>query len=149
MDIFIACDHAAFSAKRELVAYLKRNFHVEDLGTHSSDSCHYPHFAIELVKKVLQENKKGILMCGSGIGMSMAANRFKGIRAALCHSSREAKLSREHNDANILCLGAVISPLTDMIRITETWLTTHFCGGRHSERLAIFTGLGEETISSS
>nr|MBP9675057.1 RpiB/LacA/LacB family sugar-phosphate isomerase [Bacteriovoracaceae bacterium] len=108
MKIFIACDHAAFEAKEALkVFFMREKLQVVDLGTNSNESVHYPHFAIKLSHEVLKHpDYCGILLCGTGIGVSIVANKFKGIRAALCRSVEDAKLSREHNNANVLCLGA-------------------------------------------
>ncbi len=132
MSIFIASDHAGF----ELKEYLKTQFNLLDLGTHSSESCDYPVFAKKLVAR-LKDDDKGILICGTGIGMSIAANRFKNIRAALCFNEEMAKLARQHNDANILVLGArIISPETAKTCV-EKFLSTDFEGGRHQRRLEL------------
>ncbi|MFZ4712527.1 MAG: ribose 5-phosphate isomerase B [Bacteriovoracaceae bacterium] len=135
MKIFIASDHAAFIQKAALIREIKKDHQLVDLGTDSEASVHYPNFAEAVCKKVLEEKGSvGILLCGSGIGMSMAANRFKGIRAALCRSVEDAKLSREHNNANILCLGGRSTSAEDINAITRTWLSTPFEGGRHQIR---------------
>ena len=144
MKILIAHDHAAYDYKKNLVEHLEGKFTVEDLGCDSTESCHYPDFAIKLSKRVFLEKCRGILLCGSGQGMAMVANRFCGVRAAICRTCADAKLSREHNDANILCLGSRITPSSEMIKIVDIWLSTNFAGGRHSERLAIFEGLGQK-----
>lgn len=143
MKLVIGCDHAAFEAKEKLKNILKQEFEVDDVGTHSSERANYPDYATELCKKVLKEGKKGILLCGSGIGMSMAANRYKGVRAALCRTEEDAKLSREHNDSNVLCLGARINSLEELEKIVRTWLSTDFEGGRHTDRISLFDQLGE------
>ncbi len=145
MKIVIGSDHAAFEMKEKVEALLKeKGFDVLDVGTHSLDSCHYPTYAIELARKVQKEGLQGILLCGSGIGVSIVANRFKGVRAALCRSAEEARLSREHNNSNVLVLGARISSEEAIREMIEVWLKTPFAGGRHSERLALFDDLGEE-----
>lgn len=145
MKIFIGSDHAAFDAKSELVDYLRnKNFEVVDLGPDSSERCNYPDFATSVAKKVVLEKSMGILLCGSGIGVSMVANRYAGIRAALCRTVEEAKLSREHNDSNILCFGARISSMEEMKRMVDVWPETEFGGGRHEERIALFNDLGEK-----
>ncbi len=132
MSIFIASDHAGF----ELKEYLKTQLNLLDLGTHSSESCDYPVFAKKLAIK-LKNDDKGILICGTGIGMSIAANRFKNIRAALCFNEEMATLARQHNDANVLVLGArIISPETAK-NCVEKFLSTDFEGGRHRRRLAL------------
>lgn len=145
MKIVIGSDHAAYEMKEKIEALLKeKGFDVLDVGTHSLDSCHYPTYAIDLARIVQKEGLQGILLCGSGIGVSIVANRFKGVRAALCRSAEEARLSREHNNANVLVLGARISSEEAIREMIEVWLKTPFAGGRHSERLALFDDLGEE-----
>lgn len=135
MKIYIAADHAAFIQKAALIRELKKDHELIDLGTDSEVSVHYPNFAQILVQKVLADKGAvGILLCGSGIGMSMAANRFKGIRAALCRTTEDAKLSREHNNANVLCLGARVTSNEDSVAIAHTFLSTPFEGGRHQIR---------------
>lgn len=143
MKVILGCDHAAFEAKEELKKYLEESHEVIDVGTYSSKRCNYPDFAKKLVKVVLGENIKGILICGSGIGVSMAANRYSGIRAALCRSPKEAELSIQHNNANVLCLGGRINTSDQLKDIAGAWFKAEFEGGRHSERLALFEDLGE------
>lgn len=143
MKIFIASDHAAFSEKKILLDYLKDRFDVIDLGTNSPDSTHYPEWAIKLVNHVREEKTKGILLCGSGIGVCMAANRFKDIRAALCRDEDDAKMSRLHNNANVLCLSGRKTSLELLGKIADTFLTTEFEGGRHQIRIDQFNNLGE------
>ncbi len=142
MKISIGCDHAAFNEKEHLKAWLKEEYEICDEGTYSLERCDYPDFVKKVVSRVIQEKRLGILICGSGIGVSMAANRFAGIRGALCRSSKEAELSRQHNDANILCLGARINSLDEMKMIIETWLQAEFEHGRHSDRIGKFNNLG-------
>ena len=147
LKIIIGHDHAAFDEGKRLTLYLKQKGHtVFEVGTHSSEKCHYPSFAIALSKLVVLEKagSRGILLCGSGIGMAIVANRFKGIQAALCRSEEDAQLSRRHNNTNVLCLGARITPFEDIVKITDIWLSTDYEGGRHSKRLALFEHLGEE-----
>jgi len=145
MQVFIASDHAAYAEKEELIKKLSSSFSVTDLGPESADRCNYSDFAITMAKKIQNSNSDtvGILLCGSGIGMSMAANRFKGVRAALCYTPVEAQLSREHNDANVLCVGARTHSQEEIEEIAKTWLKTEFEGGRHSDRIKIFDNLGE------
>lgn len=132
MSIFIASDHAGF----ELKEYLQTQFNLLNLGTHNEESCDYPVFAKKLAIR-LKNDDKGILICGTGIGMSIAANRFKNIRAALCFNEEMAKLARQHNDANILVLGArIISPEAAKTCV-EKFLSTDFEGGRHQRRLEL------------
>jgi ribose 5-phosphate isomerase B len=145
MKLAIGCDHAAFEAKETLKTYLESLGHeVQDLGTHSADRCNYPDYASAVAKSVANSSDvKGILVCGSGIGVSMVANRYKGIRAALCHTKEAALLSRQHNDSNVLCLGARLNSKEELEEITKTWLEGQFEEGRHSERIALFDQLGE------
>lgn len=138
MKLVIGCDHAAFEAKTEIVTYLKSNGHtIIDEGTQGLDSVDYPDFAASVSRSVLSGSAdRGILICGTGIGMSIAANRFKGIRAALCFNEELAELSRLHNDANVLCLGARTQSIESMKNILSIWLTTAWEGERHAIRLA-------------
>ena len=137
MKIAIGCDHAAFDEKNNLITYLEnKKFLVKDFGCFSNDSVDYPDYA-RLVAKEIQKNNYdfGILICGSGIGISIAANRHRGIRAALCTSEFHAEMSRKHNDANIIALGARITPIDEMFSIISKFLDTEFEGGRHQDRI--------------
>jgi ribose 5-phosphate isomerase B len=137
IKISIGSDHAAIDIKKDLISYLEENgYLLSDEGTYSTESCDYPDYAKKVALKV-RDNivDKGILICGSGIGMSMAANKIKGIRAALCISEYMAEMSRLHNDANVLCLGARILSKDEMIKIINKWLETDYEGGRHNKRL--------------
>jgi ribose 5-phosphate isomerase B len=140
VKVAIGCDHGGIDLKNTVVSVLTELGHeIDDQGCSSTDSVDYPDFA-KSVSSLVQEGecRCGILICGTGIGMSMAANRIPGIRAALCHEMFSAKMSREHNDANILCLGArVIGPglATEIVR---TWMTSDFAGGRHQRRIDMF-----------
>lgn len=134
--VFIASDHAGFRLKDSLCAHLReKGFQVEDLGAHSGESCDYPLFADRLCTEVLRTGGKGILVCGSGIGMSMAANRHKGIRAALCTHEFHAASTRAHNDANVLCLGERVTAPGLAALLADIFLTTEFEGGRHQRRV--------------
>lgn len=137
MKIAIGCDHGGFRLKTDILTYLEELGHeVKDFGTYSEDSCDYPDVAQEVAKEILEGNfERGILICGTGIGIGIAANRYKGIRASLCHDTFSAKATREHNDANILTMGErVIGP--GLAReIVQVWLTTEFTGGRHARRI--------------
>ena len=140
MKISIGCDHGGIDLKNQILPLLEElGCEVEDMGTHTNDSVDYPDFARQVCDHVMEnKSQRGILICGTGIGMSMAANRNKGIRAALCHEMFSAKMSREHNDANVLCLGArVIGPGLAM-EIVRTWVTTEFAAGRHLKRIEMF-----------
>ena len=136
MKVFIATDHAAFEAKEALKAALAGQHELVDLGTHSADSVHYPEYAQKLTKEVLAHpGSRGLLLCGSGIGVSIAANRFKGIRAALCRDVDDAEMCRRHNDANVMCLAGRKTPVKDLIPMAEKFLSTAFEGGRHQTRV--------------
>lgn len=135
--IFIASDHAGLYLKIELTAHLTAAGHsVQDLGTHSKDSCDYPVYAEQVCAKVLADEKAlGILICGSGIGMSIAANRHKGIRAALCTCEFQARFTRRHNNANVLCLAERVTGCGVALAITDIFLAEEFEGGRHARRV--------------
>ena len=135
--IAIASDHAGFELKEQLAQELQQlGFETHDLGPASTESVDYPDYANALCEWVLkQPDGKGILICGSGIGMSMAANRHKGIRAALVHSGLEANLTRKHNNANVLCLGARIIGIEVAKDAVKQFVTTGFEGGRHVRRI--------------
>lgn len=143
MKLFIASDHAAFEEKNLLAEYLKKNHEVIDLGTHSPESTNYAEWAKKLVENVLKEKTMGILLCGSGQGVCMTANRFKGIRAALCRDDDDARMTRMHNDANVLCLAGRKNHPEFMKKIADAFLTTSFEGGRHQTRIDQFNSLGE------
>ena len=139
--ILIASDHAGFVLKERLKPYLeKTGLKVKDLGTCSKERCDYPKFAYALAKEISQRKyKRGILICKSGIGNSIAANRLPGVRAALCYNARAARLSREHNDSNVLVLGAAFVNENSARTILRVWLKTGFLGGRHLRRLREIT----------
>jgi ribose 5-phosphate isomerase B len=143
MKIHLASDHAAFNEKQELLKYLDGKYEIADLGTYSGDSTNYPEWAKKLAENVRSENTIGILLCGSGIGVSMVANRYSGIRAALCRDEDDAKMSRLHNNANVLCLSGRKTPIDLIKKIVDTFLTTPFEGGRHQTRIDQFNLLGE------
>lgn len=143
MKLFIASDHAAFNEKKILVESLKSHHEVTDLGTNSSESTNYPEWVFKLVDHVLKEKTPGILLCGSGIGVCMAANRFKGIRAALCRDEDDAKMARLHNDANVLCLSGRKTSPELLKKMIDVFLATSFEGGRHQTRIDQFNDLGE------
>jgi ribose 5-phosphate isomerase B len=135
--IAIGADHAALDLKAILKEHLEAQGHtVEDFGTHTTASVDYPDFAHPVCSGVEAGTfDYGILLCGSGIGMSMAANKHQGIRAALIHNTELAALTREHNDANVLCMGARFTAPYHATMILDTFLTTAFAGGNHSRRL--------------
>lgn len=133
--IIFGSDHAGLGLKGVLMDHLRGRFETRDVGTHSPDSCDYPEIAVRLATEVLTQGATGILICGSGIGMSITANRFAGIRAALCANEYMARMSRLHNDANVLCLGERIIGVDLAKAITDAFLNTAFEGGRHQRRV--------------
>ena len=134
--IYIGADHAGFTLKETLVRTLTaEGWDMEDMGTDRKDSCDYPDFAHAVCGKVLETGAFGMLICGTGIGMSMAANRHKGIRAALCIHEFHARASREHNNANILCLGERVTAPGLALEIARTFLAAGYEGGRHQKRV--------------
>lgn len=137
--ILIASDHAGFALKEKLKVYLeKKSFKVKDLGTTSRDSCDYPDFSYSLARDISRGRySRGILICNTGIGHSIVANRLPRVRAALCYNLRAARLSRQHNDSNVLVMGAAFVNVKLAKRILNVWLSTQFKGGRHSRRLNI------------
>ncbi len=137
--IAIGADHAGYDAKEILKKYLEsKNIEYKDFGTYSKDSCHYPIFAEKVAKSVAEnESEKGILVCGSGIGVSIAANKVKGIRAALCYEPELAEMARKHNDANVICFGARFSNIEKMKDMMDIFLKTDFEGGRHGDRIKL------------
>ncbi len=137
MKYFIGTDHAGFLVKPFVIEFLeKKGIEVEDLGTYSTESVDYPDFAHKVAKAVLDnEGSKGILICGTGIGMSLAANKHKGIRAALCHDAYTAEMARRHNNANILCFGERVVGKGVIESILNAWLNAKFEGGRHQRRV--------------
>ncbi len=136
--IAIAADHAGFPLKEELVGELKRlGFDVLDLGTSTMESVDYPDFADKVARAIAEGRvKRGVAMCGTGIGISIALNRHRGVRAALCHDVSGARLAREHNDANVLALGGRITTPHIAKECLEVFLNTPFAGGRHERRVA-------------
>jgi ribose 5-phosphate isomerase B len=140
VKIAIGNDHGGLNFKGEVLDLLRELGHeVVDFGCNSPESVDYPDYA-ELVCGAILDGRcqRGILICGSGVGMSMAANRRQGIRAALCQEQFTARMSREHNNANVLCLGARVVGPSLAVEIVRTWLTTEFAGGRHQRRIEKF-----------
>ena len=135
--IYIASDHAGFKLKNEIIKKFSKKFYLKDLGPNNSfKRVNYPDYAHKLCKKVTKKNTNiGILVCGSGIGMSMAANRHKKIRAALCYSVKNSKLSRLHNNANVITLGSRLTNKKLAFKCLNTFLITDFEGGRHTKRI--------------
>ena len=139
--IAIGSDHAGFQLKREIIELLQsKELDYTDFGTFSENSCDYPEFGLKVAQAVASdEYTRGIVVCGTGVGISIAANKVSGIRAALCGDSFTAKMTRLHNDANILALGARVIGTGLALEIVETFLATSFEGGRHQRRLDIIS----------
>lgn len=137
MRIAIGSDHAGFDLKGEILSFLcMEGCDIQDMGTFAPDSVDYPDYAHLVVREMLAGRADlGILICGTGIGMSMTANRYPGIRAALCTDPFMARLSREHNDANVLCLGARVVGVGLALDIVNAWINASFAGGRHQRRV--------------
>ena len=135
--IILASDHAGFNLKEVIKKFLiKKRKKVLDLGTDNTNSVDYPDYAHLLSKKIKRNNKQfGILICGSGIGMGITANRHRNIRAALCHNVKSAKLSRQHNNANVIAIGARLTKKKVALRCVDTFIKTEFVGGRHLRRI--------------
>jgi ribose 5-phosphate isomerase B len=149
ISVVIGCDHAAVALKEQIKTYLEtRGVTVQDVGTWGDGSVDYPDFGIEVAKRVASGVAgRGVLLCGTGIGMSMVANRFSNVRAALCNDLFSAILSRQHNDANVLVMGARVIGDILALEIVRTWLETPFEGGRHQLRLDKFNALGSKAAS--
>ena len=136
--IAIGCDHGGIELKGHIINYLEsKGIEVKDYGTYTEDSVDYPDCAAPVCKAVHSgEAENGILICGTGIGISIAANKYKGIRAALCSDVYSAKMSKQHNNAQIICLGGRVTGRELAFMIVDTWLETEFEGGRHEARVA-------------
>jgi len=135
--ILIASDHGGYNLKSEIVKFIKqKGLEIEDYGCYSTESCDYPFYAKLVANEVAKsEDTKGILVCGTGIGMSIAANRINGIRASHCTDTFSARMTRMHNNSNILCLGERITGIGLALDIVNIWLNTEFEGGRHKKRI--------------
>jgi ribose 5-phosphate isomerase B len=143
VKITIGADHGGYLLKNLIVDHLKNNGHeVQDCGTHTSESVDYPNFAKDVTSAITSENAElGILVCGSGIGMSMAANKVNGIRAALCFNAYMGRMTRAHNNANVLCLGERVLGSGTALDIVDAFVNTNFEGGRHQRRVDLVTEL--------
>ena len=142
VKILIASDHAGFQLKEDLKEYFKNDLEFIDFGPDSSDSVDYPDYAHKLSQNISDnENSFGLLICGSGIGMSMVANRYKDVRAALCINEKMAKLSREHNNANVLVLGSRLISCQEAIKCFNMFFKSNFEGNRHQARLDKFNNV--------
>lgn len=139
----IGCDHGGYELKNHIIAYLKeKGFEIKDFGTYDENSVDYPDIAEVVCKSITSgECERGILVCGTGIGMSIAANKIKGIRAAMCTDVYSAKMTKQHNNTNVLCLGGRVVGRELAFMICETWLGEEFLGGRHQNRIDKITNL--------
>ena len=148
MKISLACDHGGFEFKESIKGILTdKGYEVVDFGTYSLDSCDYPDFASKAAKAVANgECEKGIVICTTGIGVSIVANKVKGIRCALCTSVFQAEMTRKHNDTNVLEIGAGVTGPNLATKIVETWLDTEFEGGRHQRRVDKITDVESEEL---
>ena len=138
MKLAIGCDHGGFELKEEVLKFIKTvaNIEISDLGPAGKESVDYPDYGAKVAEAVSNGTMdRGILICGTGIGMSMVANRYPHVRAALCHDHFTALMSREHNDANVLVMGERVLGKGVALEIVKTWLDTPFAGGRHQKRL--------------
>lgn len=148
--IWIGNDHGGYELKKKIIDFLEaRGLPVEDVGSDSGEIARYPHYAVRVAKAVSDgEAKRGVLVCSTGIGMSIIANKFERVRAALCTSTYMGRLTRAHNDSNILCLGGKITGEFEALDILEAWLTTDYDGGRHDISLGLIAeaeeSLGED-----
>lgn len=141
MNIVVAADHGGYELKAKIAEFLIGQGHnVTDVGCNSSDSVDYPDYAQKAAEKIVDSSVEcGVLVCGTGIGMSIAANRNMAIRAAVCFDENTAALCKEHNNANILCLGARVLSEEKALAMVKTWLETEFAGGRHLTRINKFS----------
>src|SRR5258708_29176305 len=137
--IWIGSDHGGFELKSQIVEHLaKKGIAVHDVGCHSEEIVRYPYYAAQVAAAIVRkEAGRGILICSTGIGMSIIANKYKGIRASLCTSVHMGKMTRAHNDSNLLCLGGKTTPGSEALEILEAWLVTPFEGGRHQISLGL------------
>ena len=144
--LFLGCDHAGFELKEQLKEYLKENkIDFTDCGCYNTESCDYPVQAYNVCKR-LKEGDLAILICGTGIGISIAANKVKGIRAACCSEPYSAEYSRMHNDANVLCLGGRVIDIERAKEMVNLFLNTEYAGGRHSKRVKMLSEIEDGTF---
>ena len=144
MKISIGADHGAFELKESIATYLKNNYELVDFGCFDTNSVDYPEIGVKVAKSVAnKESDFGIVLCTTGIGISISANKVKGVRCALCHDTHLAKMTRLHNNSNVLALGAY-SVSTDLAKeIVDTFIKTEFEGGRHERRVDLITDIEE------
>lgn len=135
--IALGSDHGGFNLKQQVIKHLEeRGLEYKDFGTYDTNSCHYPVYAKAVANSIVSgECERGILICGTGIGISIAANKVKGIRASLCSDTYSAKMTRKHNNSNILCMGERVLGVGLALDIVDTWLDTEYEGGRHQIRI--------------
>jgi len=141
--VVFGSDHAGLWLKKVLMERMGEDWQIMDVGTREASSCDYPVYAGRVCEKVLELHCMGVLICGSGLGMSMTANRFRGIRAALCCNEYMARMSRKHNNANVLCMGERVIGVDLAGSIQDVFLETGFEGGRHAKRLDIIEEIAE------
>lgn len=143
MRVIIGSDHGGYGLKGQLIDYLiSRKIEIDDVGTYGNESCDYPDFAAKVAKRVQETNEFGIIICGTGLGVSMTANKFKGIRAALCNDEYTARMAREHNNANVLCLGGRTTKLDRAKKIIDVFLKTEPSEAeRHKKRVEKISGI--------
>ena len=148
MKIAIGCDHAGYELKLKIIDHLKsRGIEVIDVGTHSTNSCDYPNIAHAVCKNIQDGvTELGILICGTGIGMSMAANKHRGIRAAACSDTFSARLTRVHNDANVLCFGERVVGMGLAIDLVDNFIDAEFEGGKHQKRVDLITAIEQDNL---
>lgn len=138
-SLWIGCDHGGYDLKLQVIEYLRnKSVPVRDVGCHSTAIVRYPYYAAQVAEAIVRgEARRGILICSTGIGMSIIANKYPGVRASLCTSSYMGRLTRAHNDSNVLCLGGKITGVFEALDILEFWLTTPYEGGRHEISLGL------------
>ena len=148
--IALGCDHGGYALMQEIKKYLdEKGLAYKDFGTHSSDSCDYPQFGEAAARSVVSgECDTGIIICGTGIGISIAANKIRGVRAALCGDCFSAEMTRRHNDANMLALGARVVGSGLAVKIVDTFLNTKFDGGKHARRVAAISEIERKECES-
>lgn len=146
MKVAVGCDHGGFSLKNEVIKHLEsKGFECKDFGTYSEDSCDYPDISIKVAESVVsKECELGVLVCGTGIGISIAANKVPGIRAALCGDTFSAKATRQHNNANILALGQRVTGTGLALEIVDAFFSSEFEGGRHENRISKISAIEEK-----
>jgi ribose 5-phosphate isomerase B len=146
--IWIGCDHGGYELKVQFMTWLaERSIPIHDTGCHSTEIVRYPYYAAQVAEAIVRgETQRGILMCSTGVGMSIIANKYRGIRASLCTSTYMARMTRAHNDSNVLCLGGKITGAFEALDILETWLKTPYEAGRHAISLGLICE-AEEALS--